>query len=86
MASHITELLESLTQASKLADISKETMDYAKTVDREIAQVWLAQAVTDICETQKIDIDYFVGYLKSDFQDLYKKARKEVFDYMKGKS
>lgn len=62
------EMLDGLMQVPKLYDLSYRAIDYAKEVQWTVAKVWLANAVTEICEAHEVDVDDFCRYVTGDFE------------------
>lgn len=55
-------------QIQKLYDLSYRAIDYAKEAQWTVAKVWLANAVTEICEAHEIDVNDFCRYVTGDFK------------------
>lgn len=62
------EMLDGMMQIPKLYDLSYRAIDYAKEAQWTVAKVWLANAVTEICEAHEVDVNDFCGYVTGDFK------------------
>jgi len=62
------EMLDGMMQIPKFYDLSYRAIDYAKEAQWTVAKVWLANAVTEICEAHEIDVDDFCQYVTGAFK------------------
>ena len=72
------EMLDGMMQIPKLYDLSYRAIDYAKEAQWTVAKVWLANAVTEICEAHEVDVRDFCKYVTGDFEDVRNSVLKTI--------
>ena len=72
------EMLDGMMKIPKLYDLSYRAIAYAKEAQWTVAKVWLANAVTEICEAHDVNVNDFCQYITGDFKNVRSSVLKSM--------